>query len=680
MFGSEGERLQELRQQQAKKYAMELRQQIASKNSQKPKTPDRYSTTTSDHYSNPKNKMPNSILNQDENLDQISYRSNTINRNQTNPSQTTQSNQTQIPITQPHKSERSPRVIHEPLPEFKSTTIAPLNITLTSYHADPMPSLPRQQNYSRTDASTFNERMNSLESIVDDQRSQLIEASEASSRIYQHQYPQIETLLSDMQNYIDRFSNTEIFQRIRPISDQTSANRENLDHESREIKSTIESLKDTSSELMSTVPQFMTRFSDTLETIKTSCIEVKTDNNRFTDQANMSFSKIVQIENREGIVTETTGKHLTEFENFDQTTTSTYTSIQQTTGEMMTSVSSQLAREIKEISDGRDYITTSLYSQVSEVNQNVVDNITRLQNLITDLTSNFRSNFKSLQESIGSTLNMIQNEVDRSLGNLEEGYKSLASSTETNFGAIQTELVTTMETLKTIITQFLNMIESSLDEEARVVQNNQQEINDRFDQFQSLIEREMGVQLERLNQLADENMKRGIKWFGSLLPDARTKLIVIGQCKSKIDNAEQKLGELEKAFKSASYQVNDSNRRLVTNLNELEQRFLTVKNDIEDGFSRIERTIIHSSSDWQAENYLMREDLIEMEEKVNETLEKKISKIENQIGTALTNIAQITLKRKEEAPTISAAAEEIQKLADDSTEYSDSYYSSVATE
>ncbi|KAK8889164.1 hypothetical protein M9Y10_033909 [Tritrichomonas musculus] len=628
MFGSEGERLQELRQQQARQYAEQLRQQIAAKNSQKPKSPSLYSTTTSDSYTNPiqQPRIQRSNINSSNSSSGIHHSSST------------------------NSTDRLPKVTPDPLPNLQPTSVAPLNLTITSFQPDPTPSLPRQQSYSLssiTDKSTFNERMRSLESIIDQQRLILIKSSETASRIFQTQFPTIENSLNEIQTSVNRFLNTELNQKIIPITDAFQSNRELLENESAKIKSNIEDMRESTTENSSSIQQFSSKFNDTIESIKHSSAEVKNDNNRLLDQTYLSLTKVSQIENRESGVTEGASRNVHDFEKIDNDISSSFSMLQQTTNEIMNTVSSQIAHEIKNESDSLERISRSLYSQVSELNQNVVDNINRIQALIIELTSNFKENAQSLTNSLGDSLNIIQDELDSSVNEIDNQVTSLVENSEEIFTHLQNETVSTIQTLRDTITQTRNMIEQAIEEETAVQNKNKKEIDLKFDKFDLVVKREMSVQLQRLNEVGSDTIKKGTAAFDAMVQDSKTHLIVMKQNTEKLDWTESKLNEIEKSFTSASMQVNESVKSLSSNYSELAQKFEKTKSSIEDGFQEIENTL-EAQSRQKPVSYARKEELIDYEKKANEAYEKKISEIESQIAMALSNLAEISIRRSAE--------------------------------
>ena len=112
-----------LREQQQKQYAEELRQQILEKE-RNSKSPNPYSTTSQDNafaYSPPPPRRNNGM------------RANA-------PFATTYS------PTYNTRSEEKPNLKKEALPDFSRTAVAPLNLNLTNFVSESLPSLPRQYN------------------------------------------------------------------------------------------------------------------------------------------------------------------------------------------------------------------------------------------------------------------------------------------------------------------------------------------------------------------------------------------------------------------------------------------------------------------------------------------------------------------------------------------------------
>ena len=216
MFTPELERTRPTKIAQNKQYYDDLRAQIAEKH-RKTESPLPYSTTNQTYASSSfSNGTKRSIV---ESPPSSPHSNHTYNfNNSMNDSSGYSSSKLLMPYQNPPppKSYISSTSV---LPDFTKTSIAPLNLTITNFQIDTLPDLPRQMTHQNSiDPETFNERLRTLQAQIDEQKNDYIHASDSQDRLKSQQFPDMQQLINELDNILEKTVVAKIPMHLKNIS------------------------------------------------------------------------------------------------------------------------------------------------------------------------------------------------------------------------------------------------------------------------------------------------------------------------------------------------------------------------------------------------------------------------------------------------------------------------------
>lgn len=646
MFGAEGDRIQAMRQAQAQQYAEELRRQIEEKKV-KPKTPAQYTTTNTDIYGRgvtrpqpPNNPPPQRF-----------------------PAQPTQQQTPSFAVPAPRVS---PRRYHDAIPDFTQTNVAPLNLSISTYTPDPTPSLPRQTNHiAALDESSFNDTISSLQSFIEQQGTILMQASEISNHINQSSYPTIVNGIQELKERVDRILTADIPQRSKPILAHAEINKEALDGLDTDMENVTDSTKEKLTDITNSFRQFSTKFNDITDNMKTDLISVQTDLGRLTDQYSAAQHQISNLEVRDQNLSEGISRTTVDFETTDENITNDFNEIQQSISSLILTVSNQLANEIQTEADGRVNISNALQSQVEEVNQRIAHELSRLHNVVDEISISFKSATSQLSASVGEAFNQAQDEIDQVVQDINEKLDSLITDSQTTFKVIYSEAIETIRTLKENAERSSRQINEALIVESKTRKRNFDEIMAKYESFSVLIAKEIELQTKRIYELGGAIVDAGTKKFDEYSQPMRTDLVVLKQQTRVIDEAEDKLTQLDFAYQTANSTMYDTIASLTRDMDDLTHKFDETKKSIDDEFAELDRRANAISATDLPISYSNRFEMLKISEEMNQIIESRIQNVEQQIGVLLANVGELTLSTAPKVKVVSAATRAIEQLAEE---------------
>lgn len=630
-FGEEGERLLQQRQAAQRQYAEDLKAQIAEKQN-KPKSPP---------YTPPSNQESNSSR---------------------PPSLLQQVHQTGStrPTVQPSTNSRlnalsnNPNTIQRPPSDLNRAA---------SPKYDPLPDLAPVSSGPSPDAIRFADRLNWLESSVEQHQSILKSASDSASRIERTSLPSISDGIEQLRSAIDRISTVDLPARIRPLEDENQRLEEKIQSASTEFSNIAQSLRERLTETSSVFTQTQSKFSEFSDSVKSTILEFKSEVMQARDAHDAISQRIVQAESKAAQTEETLRSVSIALQNFEKSATDGIASAQQSINSMVQTTSLQLAQQLKTESEGRDQASNLLHSQAEEVNQRAAQSVSNIQNHINDLAISFKQSLSTLSSSVRDALETTRTESENQYHELSDRLDQILTETDNNFSTVQSESISTLQTLNEHAIKAREELEAALTQECEVRKKNEEQIVQRYDNFKALIINEMQMQTTQMEDMSVQAAQKVTKLCNSKVLPLKNE---IAEVREKTRGAEQ----LPAKVAAIEQLVGQINAQLIENVGALGQKSSAIISTIDKMRSESEQAIdqlnerLRALEDNQAKpDFVTRQDVNNAFTNLNSDFDNRMQEIEQQIGIIFSNLSELTMNTPAPQSTQEPGAKLLDQLA-----------------
>ncbi|KAH0790590.1 Immuno-dominant variable surface antigen-like [Histomonas meleagridis] len=634
-------RIQKMRQQQAKQYAMDLQQQIDERN-QKLKTPPMYSTTNSDSYSFKNQPTQNSI----------------------------QKSRPQIisPQTSSRSSSSTSKYVTQKKSNLNPTIIPSIKFQTPTTQFVPTPILPRKQvRYSGNNVNSFPERIRSIETEVHQQNSLLSQTSESASRINQDLIPSIYQSIEYLEQNINDIQNSKIISATRPIVSEISHQKNNIESLIKDSLNGFNQIKDPIQQLNSHLSNFSSHFSTTSDSLKSDLLELKASNNRNVDQSNNSLVKISQLEARESSSNSSILKSNREFEEIDNQISELFRKLKRNSSSLMLSVTQHLSQEVQNEVNTRISMVNSLHSQTEEVNRQTSQYFSQFSSLANSLQSNFKESTQSLSNSISGALDATQNENNEMISKIDLSIDNLINDSEANFKSLQTEIISTIQVIRDNSKQSIEELNNAINSESKTRETHSKEIIKKFDHFQDVINEEIEVQNNAINEFVNNTQNECEQIIKEQFSPIKTEMTFIHSQSNLLQTLEMKINEIESMSNSGAQQMRESLETLSNNFDDLNTKFNDLKENINKKYNKIDKMIEKIDSYLPKTERIDYEEMIELSNRIVMDFDVRIQEMEKQIGESVANITKLSISsgRDNENEKYKGVASELRKLVEE---------------
>ena len=636
IFGEEGERLAQQRAAAQRQYAEDLKAQIAEKNN-KGRNPD-------DHQSGPDSfsigsapPRPPSLLQQvhdshTTSVQNISRPTNNINQPGNQPR--TMQNNSALRPNSPH---------YEPLPD-----LPPVSVT------GPSP-----------DAIRFADRLNWLETSVDQHQSILKAAADSATRIERNSLPSLNDGVEQLRAAIDRVSTVDLPARLRPIEDENQRLEEKITQAAQEFSNATQSLRDRLGETSSVFSQTQSKFAEFSNSVKSTILEFKAEIAQARDAHDAVAQRIAQAESRASQTEESLRAVATALQNFEKSASDGINNAQQATNNMVQNAALQIAQALKTESEGRDQASSLLHSQTEEVNQRAASSASNIQNVINDLALSFKQSLSTLSSSVKDALESTRTESDNQYRDLTARLDKLLSDTDNNFATVQNESVATLQSLNEHATKAREELENALTQECEIRKKNEQQIVQRYDNFKSLIINEMQMQTEQMEEMSLQATQKVTQICNDAVLPLKNE---IAQIRDKTKGAET----LSSKVSAIEHLLSQINSQLVDNVGAIGQKSSTIVTSIDKMKRESDQAIeqlserVKSLEDTDSNpDYVTRTDVSNAFANLNSEFDNRMKEIEQQLGVIFSSISDLTMNISTQPKPLEPGSQLLEDLANE---------------
>lgn len=611
-FGEEGERLLQQRQAAQRQYAEDLKAQIAEKQN-KPKSPS-YSPPSPEQ--DPIPPRPPSLLQQ------------VHQTGSTRPNVTGQNSNSRIAaLSNLNNSQRPPSDLNR----------------ATSPRYDPLPDLPPVSSGPSAEAIRFADRLNWLESSIDQHQSILKSAADSATRIEKTSLPSIADGIEQLRAAIDRISTVDLPARIRPLEDENQRLEEKIQSSSTEFSNLAQSLRERLTETSSVFTQTQSKFSEFSDSVKSTILEFKSEVVQARDAHDAISQRISQAESKASQTEETLRSVSTALQNFEKSATEGISNAQQSINSMVQTTSLQIAQALKAESEGRDQECNILHSQAEEVNQRAAHYVSNIQNHINDLAISFKQSLSTLSASVRDALETTRNESDNQYRELSDRLDQILTDTDNNFSTVQSESIATLQSLNEHAIKAREELEAALTQECEVRKKNEEQIVKRYDNFKSLIINEMQMQTAQMEDMSVQAAQKVTKYCNNAVLPLKNE---IAEVREKTRGAET----LPTQIAAIEQLIGQINAQLIENVGTLGKKSSSIVSAIDKMRSESEQTVdqlnerLRILEDNQAKpDFVSRQDVNNAFTNLNNEFDNRMQEIEQQIGLIFSNLSELTM-------------------------------------
>lgn len=612
-FGEEGERLIQQRAAAQRRYAEELKAQIAEKQNKQRLPSSLPQNTDSPSGNNPvAPQRPPSLLQQ---------------VHQTNQPRATQSNSRLSSLSNnSNTNQRTPSELSR----------------VQSPKYEPLPDLPPPSSGPSPEAIRFADRLNWLESSVEQHQTVLKSAADSATRIEKTSLPSLTDSIEQLRAAIDRISTVDLPGRIRPLEDENQRLEEKIQSSSQEFTNISQSLRDRLSETSSVFNQTQSKFNDFADSVKSTILEFKSEIVQARDAQEAISQRISQAESKASQTEENLRSVAAALQNFEKSATDGISNAQQSINSLVQSTSLQIAQALKTETEGRDQASSILHSQTEELNQRAAQSVSTIQNHINDLATSFKQSLSSLSSSVRDALENTRNESDNQYRDISERLDQILTETDNNFSTIQNESISTLQSLNEYATKAREELENALTQECEVRKKNEEQIVQRYDNFKSLIINEMQMQTAQMEEMSVQATQKVSKICNDVVLPLKNEINEIREKTKSIEILPTKISSIENL-------VGQINTQLIENVGALGQKSSSIVAAIDKMRTESEQTIDHLNErlklieDHQTEpDFVTRKDVNAAFSNINSEFESRMQQIEQQIGLIFSTLSDMS--------------------------------------
>lgn len=612
-FGEEGERLLQQRAAAQRQYAEDLKAQIAEKQN-KPKSPS-YSPSSPEQESNP--SRPPSLLQQ------------VHQTGSTRPNVTGQNSNARIAAlaNNLNANQRPPSDLNR----------------ATSPKYDPLPDLIPVSSGPSPEAIRFADRLNWLESSIDQHQSILKSAADSATRIEKTSLPSIRDGIEQLRSAIDRISTVDLPARIRPLEDENQRLEEKIQSTSSEFSSLAQTLRERLTETSSVFNQTQSKFSEFSESVKSTILEFKSEVSQARDAHDAITQRISQAESKAAQTEETLRSVSASLLNFEKNATDGIAGAQQSINSMVQSTSLQLAQALKTESEGRDQASSLLHSQAEEVNQRAAQYVSNIQNHINDLAISFKQSLSTLSSSVRDALESTRTESDNQYRELSDRLDQILTDTDNNFSTVQSESILTLQSLNEHALKAREELEVALTQECETRKKNEEQIVQRYDNFKALIINEMQMQTQQMEEMSIQAAQKVAKLCNNAVTPLKNEISEVRERTRGAESLPTKVAAIEQL-------VGQINAQLIENVGALGQKSSAIvsaidkmRNESEQAVDQLNERLRVLEDNQAKPDFVSRQDVNNAFTNLNNEFDNRMQEIEQQIGIIFSNLSELTM-------------------------------------
>ena len=529
----------------------------------------------------------------------------------------------------------------EVIPDFGRTSVAPLNLNITTFTMDTLPSLPRQIPHSNNiNINIFPERIRSINQQYIIQRQQSSKINENYEKIKQLTFILTNEKIKEIELILEKSIGSKLPNLISPLNSNLTKNRTLLDTNSSKIINQFQFIKDSLIEKNTLTNQFLSKQIDISDSTKTFSLEVKNDFGRIHDIIDQSIQKIIKIENKSSNLLNNLSYSNSEFDTIDTNITNIFSSLQKESNELINNLSIQLSQDIKKENELNKTVTLTLQTQIEEINQKYSSIINQLQDLIKEITLSFSNTSNELSNSINEGIEETQVQTEQYTSEISNRIDHLINDTENNFNNIQNELIITIKDMKNNQSQIRNTLENSINQEYLTKQKNNKLFFDKFSHLNNIFQKEIQIQKNKINELNNNIEINGSEYIKKNINPINTDILFIKSKITDIDKLELDVEKLELFFLNTKNQIYEGVTSLQRTFQEITNSYNNLNNNITNSFSLISESLFKLENN-KYDQFIIKEDLIRSNEKIENIFNDKIKLLENQISIIYSNISNL---------------------------------------
>ena len=645
-FGAEGERLQQLRRQQAQKYANELKRQMSEKRKRKTTTPATYSTTSGDAYAKPGHK--------------IQYRVAKDNK-------TKQSNANIAVVVPPKLKSRkidvSPRQIAKY--DYQPTTVPTVHVKVHDFDLEPMVSLQMQQTEAAdVDPSKFASRVRAAEVLSAQQTRVLQTTNDATQRISQKLLGHVSSGLEDLTTRVHKVASVDMREKVKRVSDGVASNKSYVESLNAELGSSIRLMEQKLEEISVALPQFVKRTDDMNSKRNKTMQEVRSEETRDGGQADIVLQRIGSVEARQSVVASRCADMRAYMERIAGSYSTAYEDMQKSVSSTVSAATARYVDAITAESNALQVSASSLGNRAVAINDLISDALASLNDSANELTTNVREAATSLSSSISDALTRTQDEVEVLATEISQKLDVLIGNSEENFNAIQGESIKTIEELKASITETRNVLEKALAEEAKAAIPTPKTVLEKYDSFEKLILNELNLQREQCTEIFSTTESKCVETVDHILFPPHAEVTMMTQAEASISRAETAISKLEDQFRIANAQVQDSITTLTQNYDKLSSTFKALTKTTLSSFSKLDQTLQKLEATRVKKGAARKSKVHQLSSDLDALIDSRIDAIEVRLKSLLSRTGNIALRTPKKSHPPESPQVQIAQLVD----------------
>lgn len=537
-------------------------------------------------------------------------------------------------------SQASSTLNRNPLPNFQNAGIAPININVVTYDADPIPSLPRQ--IPNTNESSFKSRFSLVQNRVEEQNETMKLQAEAAERILNRVIPHSESEMQKLDSLLENTITSRIPAALKPLQERSTKNRENLIKMQTNIVNMLSNVEETLSKKKEELQKFKTENQTLTDKSKTDMRISKDEAKQLTHVVGLLMNEISQYEQTGADFIERISKRNDDFEQCDQTVTNSFLKMQKSLTQAIQSYYEQIAIQLRKTADSRFHSLAILHNDAETINKRGTDSLKLLKQIISTMSVSFGEELSHLHLNLSSSIADTQSTDQQLLDDLDNKLDKLIEDSSRTFSLISSEIAATISNSRGTVSHSRGTFENLLSSEKSGLESTRNYIINKTDSFRTKVSSVLANTFSRLEMNAQNIARTANSHYSALSKPIDAGINELQSAAMRIEALENEIASFEESIKTARSQVSGAVSNLSKGVEGIMTSIAEVSTNIDAGFTEIDAIVHTLEGSLSREDLCMKEDIFENEQRISKKFDDRIALLEDNLGSVLKAIADFT--------------------------------------
>jgi len=487
-------------------------------------------------------------------------------------------------------------------------------------------------------------RASQLETEIRQQNSTLKSMVDGLKHIESSQLPGMANALQSLRTSIERIVVADIPNSIKPVEDDISRVRQKFDKFSSEAQTKIQFLNDKLAETSSSISQVLSRYDDLSSFARGSVSEIETELKRQRETLDSSSQRLSSLESGLSQIDDILKSLRNEISTLSRAFSEKISQFQNESISSFAATASSLSSAIKAETGLRQQTMAQIQKQISDVNRNMTDIITKMVSFLTTTKNQYQTALMSLSKASKDGVISCNTSSSEGFAQISSRLDQFVNDSNSQFSTLENDVSSTIQALKNHVVTAKEGLESALMAVSQSRVLGEQEIINKYDELKSSITQRLKQQAEFMEMAAQSAVQ-------SVMSELEKNVGIIKAQLTEVRGQIERISRLETRISQISASAEQTRNQLVDQINSIGHRYTELMSDVEklnrefeDKSEEIETRLSFFENPANKPNFATKNELNNVIQRTQMLFEGKIEEIEKQIGQIFAHISELTLK------------------------------------